>query len=563
MIQPRPYQTEALKKILKRWNNGVTRQLVSLPTGTGKTLLFGMVAGALKTCTLVLAHREELLLQARQKIRLVYPEADVGILKAEERSGLWTDICIASVQTAVRNADALRKRGFRLLICDEAHHAAAASYVKIFEALGFMEGDRSKLLLGVTATAYRGDNVGLGGVFEEIVFERSILAMMKAGYLCDVRGLEIKTGADISGVHTRTGDFALDELSVVIDTPERNALVADTYLEHGETRRGVVFGVGVEHALNLATAFRERGIPCAAVYGAMPTEERHAVLRQYEDGKLRVLTNVGVLTEGWDVPDTSVVMMARPTKSKGLYIQCVGRGLRLAPGKEDCLLVDFADVAKKHRLCSFGTLAGDPLLKRRKKQTLIEAVEEAEKLDILRRKNGLKKIAHDAESFDLFERSKFVWQTLEQHYKLRLEDNTSLWCKRVSGGYSPLLFSFSGEIVALSEDVLPLGYAMGVCEDYARQLSISKAAMKSASWRKKEATEKQRKALKRMGVQFDPNISKGEASRLLDQKLGALATGNQVGFIRKRHLHPHPEFLTKYEATKIIGRYMKTQEIPI
>lgn len=150
MIQPRPYQTEALKKILKRWNNGVTRQLVSLPTGTGKTLLFGMVAGALKTCTLVLAHREELLLQARQKIRLVYPEADVGILKAEERSGLWTDICIASVQTAVRNADALRKRGFRLLICDEAHHAAAASYVKIFEALGFMEGDRSKLLLGVT-----------------------------------------------------------------------------------------------------------------------------------------------------------------------------------------------------------------------------------------------------------------------------------------------------------------------------------------------------------------------------------------------------------------------------
>mgnify|MGYP000860640369 FL=1 len=563
MIQPRPYQTEALKKILKRWREGVTRQLVSLPTGCGKTLIFGMVAGALKTRTLVLAHREELLLQARQKIRLVYSEADVGIFKAEERSGLWTDICVASVQTAIRNTDVLRERGFRLMICDEAHHAAAASYTKIFEALGFMGGDRNKLLLGVTATAYRGDNVGLGSVFEEIVFERSILAMMKAGYLCDVRGLEIKTGADISGVHTRTGDFALDELSVIIDTPERNALVADTYLEHGENRRGVVFGIGVEHALALAEAFRERGVPCAAVYGTMPQEERHAVLRRYEDGELRVLTNVGVLTEGWDVPDTSVVMMARPTKSKGLYIQCVGRGLRLAPGKEDCLLVDFADVAKKHRLCSFGTLAGDPILKRRRKQTLVEAVEEAEKLDILRRKNGLKKISHDAESFDLFERSKFVWQPLEQHYKLRLEDNSSLWCKHVSGGYSPLLFPQSGEIVALSEDILPLGYAMGVCEDYARQLSIAKTAMKSASWRKEEATEKQRKALKRMGVQFDPNISKGEASRLLDQKLGALATGSQVGFIRKRSLHPHPELLTKYEATKIIGRYMKAQEIPI
>ena len=562
MIQPRPYQTEALKKILKRWKDGVTRQLVSLPTGTGKTLLFGMVAGALKTRTLVLAHREELLLQARQKIRLVYPEADVGILKAEERSGLRTDICVASVQTAMRNTDALRERGFRLLICDEAHHAAAA-YTEIFEALGFMEGDREKLLLGVTATAYRGDNVGLGSVFEEIVFERSILAMMKAGYLCDVRGLEIKTGADISGVRTRTGDFALDELSVVIDTPERNALVADTYLEHGEGRRGVVFGVGVEHALNLAEAFRTRGIPCAAVYGAMSPEERHDALRRYEDGKLRVLTNVGVLTEGWDVPDTSVVMMARPTKSKGLYIQCVGRGLRLAPGKEDCLLVDFADVAKKHKLCSFGTLAGDPLLKRRRKQTLLEAVEEAEKLDILRRKNGLEKIAHDAESFDLFERSRFVWQPLERHYKLRLEDGSSLWCKYVPGGYSPILFPRSGEIVALSEDVLPLGYAMGVCEDYARQLSVAKTAMKSASWRKEGATEKQRKALKRMGVPFDPDISKGEASRLLDRKFGVLATGSQIGFLRKRSLHPNPELLTKHEATKIIGRYMKAQKIPI
>lgn len=194
MITPRPYQTEALDAVLGRWRDGVTRQLVSLPTGCGKTLIFGMVAGALKTRTLVLAHREELLLQARQKIRLVYPEADVGILKAEERSGLWADICVASVQTAMRNTEALRERGFRLLICDEAHHAAAASYTKIFEALGFMEGDRSKLLLGVTATAYRGDNVGLGSVFEEIVFERSILAMMKAGYLCDVRGWRSKPG---------------------------------------------------------------------------------------------------------------------------------------------------------------------------------------------------------------------------------------------------------------------------------------------------------------------------------------------------------------------------------
>ena len=107
----------------------------------------------------------------------------------------------------------------------------------------------------------------------------------------------IKTGADISGVHTRTGDFALDELSVVIDTPERNALVADTYLRYGQGRRGVVFGIGVEHALNLAEAFRERGVPCRAVYGAMDAEERRRALSEYEAGDIRVLSNCNVLTE--------------------------------------------------------------------------------------------------------------------------------------------------------------------------------------------------------------------------------------------------------------------------
>ena len=341
MIQPRPYQTEAQKRILQRWKKGITRQLISLPTGCGKTIIFGMLAGTLKERTLVLAHREELLLQARQKIRLVYPDADVGILKAEDHSGLYTNICVASVQTAVRYTEALKEREFKLLICDEAHHAVSPSYTKIFSSLGFMDEDKKKLLLGVTATAYRGDKVGLGNIFQEIVFERSILAMMKAGYLCDVRGLSIKTEADISNVHTRTGDLAVDELSDVIDTPERNALVADAYLEHGEGRRGVVFGVKVEHALHLAEAFRKRKIPCAAVWGDMPDEERHDVLERYAEGKLRVLTNVGVLTEGWDVPETDIIMMARPTKSRGLYIQCVGRGLRIAPNKQNCLLIDF------------------------------------------------------------------------------------------------------------------------------------------------------------------------------------------------------------------------------
>lgn len=129
MIQPREYQSEALRKVLTAWKAGTRRQLISLPTGCGKTIIFGLVAEALRTRTLILAHREELLYQAEQKIRLVYPDAEIGILKASERVGLDREICIASIQTAARNTDALSTCGFKLLICDEAHHAISASYM--------------------------------------------------------------------------------------------------------------------------------------------------------------------------------------------------------------------------------------------------------------------------------------------------------------------------------------------------------------------------------------------------------------------------------------------------
>ena len=557
MITPRPYQTEALDAVLKHWREGVTRQLVSLPVGSGKTLIFGMVAGALKTRTLVLAHREELLLQARQKIRLVYPEADVGILKAEERSGLRTDICVASVQTAMRNTDALRERGFRLLICDEAHHAAATSYTKIFEALGFMEGDRERLLLGVTATAYRGDNVGLGSVFEEIVFERSILAMMKAGYLCDVRGLEIKTGADISGVRTRTGDFAADELSVIIDTPERNALVADTYLRYGQGRRGVVFGVGVEHALNLAEAFRERGIPCRAVYGAMDAEERRRALSEYEAGDIRVLSNCNVLTEGWDCPEASVVMMARPTKSRGLFIQCVGRGLRTAPGKADCLLIDFVDTARKHKLCGFGTLAGDSELRPRRGKRLLEIVSEEEAAGEARRVGSSAPVQAQAVALDLLGRSRFVWTPIGSNYRLNVLDG-AVFCKAVPGGYRVFRSESGGPLTELSGDVLPLDYALGVGEDYVRRRTDAAMLSKDAGWRRYPASGKQLALMKRLGIPCPCDMTRGEASELIERAFAEPLTARQRFFIQRRRLHPHPELLTKREASRLISQAKQT-----
>ena len=553
MIEPRQYQSEALKKVLTAWKDGKTRQLISLPTGTGKTVIFGLVAEALRTRTLILAHREELLYQAEQKIHYVYPDADTGILKAAERGGLDKKICIASIQTAVRHTEELAERGYKLLICDEAHHAIADSYMRVFTDLGFMSGNPEKLLLGVTATAYRGDKLGLFNVFEDITFESSILAMMKGGYLCDVRGLSVTTGTDISCVHMVDGDFAVNKLSALIDIPERNALIADTYLMHGENRHGVVFGVKVSHAINLAESFRARGISCEAVYGDMPTDERQDILSRYARHEVQMLTNVGVLTEGWDVPDTDIIMMARPTKSRGLYVQCAGRGLRTAPGKKDCLLVDFVDVAKKHDLCGFGTLAGKSINCRSGK-SMLEEIERAERKQYAR---GVC-LPPQSEEFDVFNRSQYVWNKIGQHYKLSLFGDAALWCKCLDDGFAPIYVSSSRDVQTLTDGLLPLDYCMGVCEDYARKMNGAKYALKTAGWRNAPATEKQLNMLQKNGLSYPDEISKGEAAELINQLLNVEATPKQVYFISRYGLHASPELLTKQEAGRIISEYKNT-----
>lgn len=549
MIQPREYQSEALKKVIEAWRKGITRQLIGLPTGCGKTLVFGLVVEALRTRTLILAHREELLYQAREKIHYVYPDADVGLLKASERGGLNNEICIASIQTAVRHTEELSQCGYKLLVCDEAHHAASESYMRVFNELGFMSGSPEKLLLGVTATAFRGDKLELADVFEEIVFERSIETMMRAGYLCDIRGLSVNTGTDISCVHMQTGDFAVNELSAKINIPERNELIADTYINRGENRHGVVFCVKVEHALNVAEAFRARGVSCEAVYGDMPTEQRQDILSRYARHEVQMLTNVGVLTEGWDVPDTDIIMMARPTKSKGLYIQCVGRGLRLAPGKKDCLLVDFVDIAKKHELCSVGILARKPVKESWNGESFLEEIESRESEEYQRGEMQ----EPEEEEFSVFNRSAYAWQSRGGHYVLSLMNDTGLWCRCVEGGYSPVKVT-AGEMTELSDSILPLDYCMGVCEDYARSLN-AKYALKDADWRFQPATEKQKNALRNMGVSFPEEISKGEAAEIMSRVMNAGATEKQIWYIRHYGLHDSPELLSKREAMKIIGDF--------
>ena len=584
-LKPRDYQLEALDAILKAYHEGIinettgkierrNRGLICLPTGSGKTIIFGMLIKELKVRTLVLAHREELLKQAEQKIKMVYPEADTGILQSQELSGLEAEICIASVQTAVNHIKELRARNFNLCICDEAHHAAASSYIKIFKELDFLTNEfKTKLLIGVTATGYRSDKLGLAHIFgEKPLFERSIAAMQRGRYLCKARAVEIATNADISDVKISRGDFSIGGLSVVVDTPERNELIVNKYLEIGEERHGVVFCVSVAHAFHVAEKFKQRGVACEAVWGNMPSDLRREVLEAYESGEIKILTNVGVLTEGWDVPDTDIIMMARPTYSTGLYVQCIGRGLRKAFGKEDCLILDFVDIVRRHDICKFASLRGfNPVKDEELEDEELEDEEledeeledelEKEKEAKIRKERTAKISNFKNGEIDLTSSLEFAWQKMpDGSWKLLMRDNSSLWCMKVDGGYEALLMQPDGSIKKLSDLVLQLDYAYGVCEDYARKNRGAKFARKDAPWRELPATEKQINALRGANIEIKENITRGEACDLLSQNINKqMITEKQLYFIEKNNLHKKPEVLTKYEASRLISAF-KEQE---
>lgn len=219
--------------------------------------------------------------------------------------------------------------------------------MRVLRQLGVFEPDFPGILLGFTATTKRGDGKGLDQVFDEIIFERDVHFLIEHQYLVPLRGYRIATQADLSRVSAGSGeDFDVEELAEAIDIEERNALVARAIQELARDRRTIVFCVTVSHARNLSKALNQLGVPAGMIHGQMKKDARAHVLENFRQGQLMALTNVGVLTEGFDDPGVSCVAMARPTRSSGLYTQCVGRGTRLAPEKSDCLVLDFVDLSE-------------------------------------------------------------------------------------------------------------------------------------------------------------------------------------------------------------------------
>ncbi|MDI1480378.1 DEAD/DEAH box helicase [Polyangium sp. y55x31] len=358
----RPYQREAVNAVLSARRAGVRRMVVCLPTGAGKTVIFAELSRLARRGVLVLAHREELVEQARDKIhRALAGVAIVAVEQAARRAPRDAKVIVASIRSLheARLEDLLVGRDIGLVIYDECHHAAADDNLRVLRRLGAFDSGWNGTLLGFTATTTRGDGKGLDAVFERIVYTKSLPELIEQGYLARLSGYRIATTADLSRLSSEGLDFAEDELALAVDIEERNALVARAIQELARDRRTIAFCVTVSHARNLCFALNALGVPAGIVHGTMKPEDRARALEDFRRGRTIVLTNVGVLTEGFDDPGVSCVAMARPTRNEGLYAQCVGRGTRLFPGKTDCLILDFVDLSALD-LCTLPSLFGMP-----------------------------------------------------------------------------------------------------------------------------------------------------------------------------------------------------------
>jgi superfamily II DNA or RNA helicase len=353
----RPYQREAVTAVHRALEKHRST-LVVMATGLGKTQTFGAIAKHWPSRVLVLAHRDELLAQARRRIEQM-TGCLVDLEQAESRAG-DTHIVVGSVQTMHRLSRLHRWKpdDFGLVIVDEAHHILGKSYGRV---LDYFPGAK---VLGVTATPDRGDKQGLRKVLESVAFEMGIGAGIAGGWLCPVSCAPVYVDSiDLTSVHTVAGDLNQGELDAIVGTEANLHAVAKAVLELAGDRKTIIFsGPTVATSVRLTEMLNRPAYRpgCAReVNGSTDEVLRKATLKAHERGDFQFLVNVGVATEGYDSPSVSCIAIARMTGSRALYAQMVGRGLRTAPGKRDCLVVDFVGVAGRHDLANPVDLLGD------------------------------------------------------------------------------------------------------------------------------------------------------------------------------------------------------------
>lgn len=526
MIELRDYQWESVHAVEAAWGFGVARPVVVLPTGAGKTISITKLVerwmaneANVRRRTLVVAHRDELLQQTMAKLRSAMPQQRIGLVKANADQ-VGAPVVVASVQTLRSQARRARLRGVGLVVVDECHHAVAQTYRDVLEHYGCMDG--RAVALGVTATLSRGDGASLGQVWDAVVYERDIKWMIRRGYLVEPRGLTVTVeDLDLRQVRRTAGDYAEGQLGEALTqslAPER---IVDAWREHAKDRPTLLFAPTVAFASLMVERFAEAGVSAGIVHGGQSTDERRRTLADFSAGHIQVLCNCMVLTEGTDLPLASCVVVARPTTHAGLYIQMVGRVLRLYPGKTDALVLDVVGVTKRHALASLVDLIGE---------TEVAQKGEAEPAEVLDDPDDETQGSGEplprpvmwgatvATEVDLFHGQRATW----------LRTRAGAWFiptgtryVAVVGGAAPGTW----DVVATSragrgsawvvQGIEDLGYAMAHAESVITERE-SMIAARTTAWRKRPASAKQARYARSFGAWLGPDATGGQASDAIE-----------------------------------------------
>ena len=500
-MELRPYQKEAEKAIFKEWMEH-DKTLLVLPTGCGKTIVFADVARnrAAQGNVLVLAHREELLTQAADKImrscgmRCSVEKAERSCLTSDER------ITVGSVQTLGTEKRLARfgKDHFRTIIVDEAHHSLADTYKRVLEHF-----DEAKVL-GVTATPDRGDMRALGEYYESLAYEYTLPEAIKDGYLCPIRVKTIPLGIDLTGVHMQAGDYSASDLGDVLE-PYLEKIAERMTLEC-KGRHTVVFLPLVSIAQQFRDILNSKGLRACEVNGN--STDREEVLKDFEAGKYDVICNAMLLTEGWDCPIVDTIVVLRPTKIRSLYSQMVGRGTRLAPGKEHLLLLDFLWMTGKHKLVKPADIAT-------KDQSVSAEIKDDE--------------------YDLMDAIQDVQAQRREALRKQLEEE-----ERKAKARTRLIDPLEFELSIMDEDLT----------DY----------VPTFAWEMAPPSDKQISALEKFGIATEKIEFKGLASKLLDKCFtranAKLATVKQMQMLRKWGFQ-NVNLWSKDDASAIMGLLSK------
>ena len=358
MLTLRPYQQAAITSIYGYFQSHNGNPLVVIPTAGGKSLVMAaFIEGVLKAWPdqriLIVTHVRELIAQNHAEMIGLRPEAPAGIYSAGlGKREAQARILFAGIQSIHRRAQEVGHTD--LVLIDEAHLIPGNSSTMYRRFLdGLARINPALKVIGLTATPFRLDSgmlhEGKNALFTDIAYEAPVRDLIDAGYLSPLVSKQPATRLDVSKVGTRAGDFIQRDLAAAVDQEAITRAAVTEIIAHGRDRKSwLTFCSGVDHARHVAEEFARQGIVCRTIFGDTPKDERDTIIAAFKRGEIRALASMGVLTTGFNAPAVDLIALLRPTKSAGLYVQMVGRGTRLAPGKENCLVLDFAGNVRRH-----------------------------------------------------------------------------------------------------------------------------------------------------------------------------------------------------------------------